>query len=313
MDATTVCAACGVTAAFGTGAAAALLLDGPRRGSGTSWLRRSLRRGISIFLPMARRIVARPACGKLADEAAAGLAERGCATTAPAVTSVFVAGCLSIAALCAVVAKSLVAAVAAIVCLVAIVAVALGHRADARREAVHDAVPVVLSSMSSCFDAGLTLVQTFQQVADDAPEPLASTFAKAAHLLQTGGSTRDALALIKCEAGAAELSFVAAALDVQHRTGGAMGKVVDSAAEAAKDEIDIKRALRVQTAQAKLSARVVTVVPFVMLAVFTLVSPGFLDPFLSGPVGLSLLACAVAMQAGGTVLVHRALAVEGAS
>jgi tight adherence protein B len=313
VDATTVCAVCGVTAAFGTGAAAAQLFGGPRRSAGASSLARSLRRGVPVFLPLARRIVARPACGKLADEAVAELAERGYATTAAAAASVFFAASLAIAAVGAVVTGSAAAAVAALICIFAIAAVVLGHRADVRREAVHDAVPAVLSSMSSCFDAGLTLMQTFLQVADDAPEPLAGTFAKAAHLLQTGGSTRDALALIKREAGAAELSFVAAALDVQHQTGGAMGKVVDSAAEAAKDEIDIKRTLRVQTAQAKLSARVVTVVPFVMLAVFTLVSPGFLDPFLSGPAGFALLVCAVAMQAGGIVLVHRALAVEGAS
>ena len=108
----------------------------------------------------------------------------------------------------------------------------------------------------------------------------------------------------------AELAFVAVALDVQHQASGSMKQVLDAARDTVQSEIELRRALRVQTAQAKLSARVVSVLPFVLIAVFSLVSEGFLDPFFASPMGMALLAIALGMQAAGIVAVRRMLAVE---
>ena len=92
-----------------------------------------------------------------------------------------------------------------------------------------------------------------------------------------------------------------------------MRQVLDAASDTVKGELALRRALRVQTAQAKLSARVVAVMPFILVAAFSLASPDFLSPFFSGPVGYGLLALAITMQVAGIVLVRRALSVDGVS
>lgn len=92
-----------------------------------------------------------------------------------------------------------------------------------------------------------------------------------------------------------------------------MRQVLEAAAETVKGELALRQSLRVQTAQAKLSARVVTVMPFILVAAFSLASPDFLAPFFAGPAGYALLGLALAMQAAGIVLVRRALAVDGLS
>ena len=55
-----------------------------------------------------------------------------------------------------------------------------------------------------------------------------------------------------------------------------IAQVLEAAADTVKGELALRRALRVQTAQAKLSARVVVVMPFVLVAAFSLASPDFL-------------------------------------
>lgn len=107
-----------------------------------------------------------------------------------------------------------------------------------------------------------------------------------------------------------ELSFVAVALDVQHRTGGSIAPVLESATESVEGELKLMRALRVQTAQAKLSASIVTVMPFVLVALFSLMSPDFLSPFFSSFLGLALLALALIMQLTGVLIVRRMLKVD---
>ena len=89
------------------------------------------------------------------------------------------------------------------------------------------------------------------------------------------------------------------------------GAVLEAAGDSVKGELSLRRSLRVQTAQAKLSARVVGVMPFILVAIFALVSPDFLDPFFTNAFGYGLLATAIVMQVAGVLLVHRALSVEG--
>lgn len=181
---------------------------------------------------------------------------------------------------------------------------------ERQEEALREAVPDALHAMGSCFQAGFSLLQTFQQLAGEIKGPLGKRFAACAHLLETGHGSSEALGALRAGGKRSELAFVAVALDVQHQAGGSMRPVLEAARETVEGELALRRALRVQTAQARLSARVVTVMPFALVAVFSLVSKGFLDPFLQSPLGLGLLGLACAMEVAGVLAVRRMLNVE---
>ena len=89
-----------------------------------------------------------------------------------------------------------------------------------------------------------------------------------------------------------------------------MERVLDAARETVEGELELTRSLRVQTAQAKLSARIVSVMPIVLVALFSLVSKDFLGPFFSSFAGMALLCIAIAMQVAGIVSVRHMLKVE---
>lgn len=239
------------------------------------------------------------------------LRRRGFTTTGEALLSIiFFAvpiGMLAIGAI----SSSVLAAFVVALCLVVAAIMAVGSSRDKRAEAARDAVPEALESMSACFGSGFTLLQTMQQVAHDVDGPLSEVFGRSAHILETGGGASEALSELRRGDYASELAFVAVALDVQHESGGAMRQVLDAAADTVKGELALRRSLRVQTAQAKLSARVVAIMPFVLVAAFSLISPDYLLPFFQSAFGYALLGAAVAMQAAGIFLVRRALSVDG--
>ncbi len=272
-----------------------------------------LRNGYAPLVPAAVALMKIARVRKFAQELGALCARRGRPSSPQAVLSVVIAATLCLAAISAAVTGGPVGAVAVPACCVALLAVFVGNERDKRQEAVRDAVPAALESMSACFGSGFTLLQTFRQVADDVPDPLGATFARSAHILEMGGSAESALSVLRDGAHASELAFVAVALDVQHQSGGAMRQVLDAATDTVKGELALRRSLRVQTAQAKLSARVVAIMPFILVAAFSLASPDFLSPFFSGPIGYALLMLAIVMQVAGIFLVRRALAVEGVS
>ena len=270
--------------------------------NGFAWLRRP-----AVFLLAREKVFAGVEGLVLVFEA------RGLVTSAESLTTVLLLGTALLSAASLLAIGSVVAAVAVPSCAIALVSVVAGVQLDKRQEAVREEVPVALESMSACFGSGFTLMQTFRQVASDVRGPLGETFGRACRVLEMGGSAKAALDVLREGAYASELAFVAVALDVQHQSGGAMRQVLDAASDTVKSELTLRRALRVQTAQAKLSARVVVIMPFILVAAFSLASPDFLSPFFSGPAGYGLLALAITMQVAGIALVRRALSVDGVS
>lgn len=181
---------------------------------------------------------------------------------------------------------------------------------DRRVANLRNSIPDTLRSMSSCFGAGYTIFQTFTHLSKENTGLIKSIFSNCTNILKTGGSVQDSLICLKKTTEVPELSFLAVALDVQHQTGGSMKPVIESAKDMVENKLELMRMLQVQTAQAKLSARIVMVLPFALIAVFSIISPGFLNPFFSSVLGFLILCIACLMQAAGIILVKKTLNVE---
>ena len=308
-----------VAAAFGFGwTLASLLFSRLRHLSSTRMLRSGdlgaaawlLRDGVSATRPIARALLRISSLRGLVQEGVWALEERGLGTTSETLLSVVVAAVALSGLVGGLVASSVLAALAVACCVFACLAAWAGKMRDRRREELRDAVPDALHSMGVCFHAGYSLLQTFRQVSRETKGSLSRQFARAAHRLEVGQGSAQALEALREDDSVSELAFVAVALDVQHQTGGSMQRVLDSACETVEGQIELERSLRVQTAQAQLSARVVSLMPFILVAVFSLISEDFLDPFFESAAGLALLGVALAMELAGVLIVRRMLRIE---
>ena len=311
MDASIAWGCVGVAAAFVSGNALVRnVLARSRRVPPGDMVARLARNGVAWTLPAAKRLLRQRRVQTVVLDAVEMAAERNVFASSTGLLSFALAAAAIVALLVGLLAQSLLAGLA----LTALVSVVLVARVrtwrDKRDDAVRDAVPDALHAMGSCFQAGFSLLQTFQHLQRELQGPLSRRFAAAAQLLETGHSAHEALDALRGEDARNELAFVAVALDVQHQAGGSMRPVLEAARETVEGELALKRSLRVQTAQARLSARIVTVMPFALVAVFSLVSKGFLDPFFESALGIGMLCAAVLMQVAGVLAVRRMLSVE---
>ena len=183
-------------------------------------------------------------------------------------------------------------------------------QADKRLERLRLCVPDSIQGMKACFQAGFSLEQTLEYLSGHTCAEMEHVYGRALQTLRLGGTAADALDVLKREVNAPEFAFVIAALDIQHRTGGSLSSVFSSAEEAARGQFELERSLRTQTAQARLSARVVSVMPLAIIGVFSLITEGFLEPFFSSLAGFLLFLFAVAMQGLGVFMVRKTLRVK---
>ncbi|MCI8424177.1 MAG: type II secretion system protein [Adlercreutzia sp.] len=271
------------------------------------WLAWRLTHGVAVLEPLAQSLLRRPLVARYIRWMCQSLEERHVVATASGLLSSVVALGAAVVVAGWLLAGSPMFGIAVAGAAVVAAGGAAKSAAERRESDLRGEVPDALRSLGVCFRAGLTLSQTLRQTAHEMKGPLGALFQSAALVLDTGGTSTEALAVFRQRADVPELAFVAVALDVQHRSGGSVAPVLAAARESVESELELETSLRVQTAQAKLSARIVTLMPFVLVALFSFMSPGFLDPFFASVPGMALLAVALLMQAAGVAAVHRML------
>lgn len=268
------------------------------------------RNGFACLRPLAQMLLKNGRFKAAVSRTTTLLQSRGFVTTEVNLVSLGIAADLFVCVVCTLVTGSVLCGIAVTLGASGLCLGALKNEQDRQRVKLRETVPDALRSMSVCFNSGLSLLQTLQQVSRELPDPLSALFRNAAQNMETGSSASEALRVFRDDRHVPELSFVAVALDVQHQSGGSMGHVLDAARESVEGELELMRSLRIQTAQAKLSARIVTLMPFVLIALFSLISEDFLLPFFSSFEGLLLLGVALAMQIVGVSIVRAMLKIE---
>lgn len=200
----------------------------------------------------------------------------------------------------------------AIGCVTFIGAISFARNRFAKRNiAMREEIPEALRTLAMSFRSGHSLPQVLSDSSRECKGYLAYLFSVASDRIEMGATPEEALAVMRGNDRVPELSFVAVALDIQHQSGGRIALVLESAMDSIEGELKLARSLRVQTAQAKLSASIVTIMPFILIALFSLFSPDFLSPFFSSPLGMAVLAIALIMQLSGVLIVRRMLNVGG--
>lgn len=235
---------------------------------------------------------------------------RGYETDATRASGVAIAASLAMVPLGWFASTSPIFGLMAAICLLVGLGAFARHAREREIEAMREEVPEMLHALGACFHAGYSLLQAFQYLARESHGPLARFFERAKSDLETGRTATETLERMREASALPELAFVAAALEIQHQTGGSLQKVLDCARDSIEGELALRRSLRVQTAQARLSMRVVTIMPFALMAVFSLVSPEFLAPFFSSGLGIAVFCAATGMQVTGVLIVRRMLDVK---
>lgn len=191
------------------------------------------------------------------------------------------------------------------------VARAVRRGKEARRQALlSQQMPEAIRLLCIALDAGSSLPKALAYAAENTEAPLADELKRTVWDLQAGHGFDEAMVHLRERTGNAEFAYLAVAMEIQHRSGGSLSAVLKTIAGSLRDAAELAEKLKTQTAQGRLSARVVAVMPLAVLGVMSLFAPSYLLAFVSCPLGVFLLVLAVLLEACGVVWVRRVLALD---
>lgn len=174
-------------------------------------------------------------------------------------------------------------------------------------------MPDAIRLLCIALDAGSSLVKALEYAAENTEEPLSRELKRTVWDLQAGQGFDEAMGHLRERTKGSEFAYLAVAMEIQHQSGGSLSEVLQTISESLRKSAELAESLKTQTAQGRLSARIVSAMPVLIVLAFSLFTPGYLGAFVSSPLGVVLLFLAASLEIGGILWVRRTLDIDLAS
>lgn len=183
------------------------------------------------------------------------------------------------------------------------------HRARTERQRIEAAMPEAFAALAIALGSGHSLAQGMRFVGAHAQEPVKSEFLRVSCAIDCGVPAASALDDLLERLPAPGLGLVSLALKVSQRTGAPLGGLLSDAADMVGERIELARCLDVKTSQARMSARLVALMPIAMVAGLAVLSADFRTG-LAMPVGAGSVMAALALNGAAWIIIRRMMEVD---
>lgn len=179
-----------------------------------------------------------------------------------------------------------------------------------RLEKFEEQLPDAIDMVTRALRAGHPFAGAMRLVAEDMDEPVAGEFRQTFNDINYGNDIRRAmLGLLGRVPGVTLMAFVTSVL-VQRETGGNLAEILDQIAKVVRGRFRFQRQVRTLTAEGRMSAWVLVLVPFVLFAVLWLSSPDYLVTLLESGTGHRLLIIGGVLEVLGILWIRKVIRIE---
>jgi tight adherence protein B len=166
-------------------------------------------------------------------------------------------------------------------------------------------LPDALDLMRSALQAGHGLVGCFSLIADEFPEPIAGEFREVAEEVRLGLPMREALQNLSERIDNPDTPLLTVGLLVAQDVGGNLAEVLENISYTIRERFKLLRDVRVLTAQGRLSGMVLTVLPFLVGGAMYMLSPEYMAPMLTEPLGHKMIIYVIMSVLIGHLMIRR--------
>lgn len=150
---------------------------------------------------------------------------------------------------------------------------------------------------------GYPLPLALDLVAREMPNPVGSEFKAASDEIAFGQDVRTAIENLYGRVGQEDLLFLIVAINVQYQTGGNLAEILSRLSRLIRQRARLRLKISALSAEGRASALVLSVMPFILFAGISLISPGYFGEVRDHPlVAPALIYAAVSLLVGNIVM-----------
>ncbi|WP_173443091.1 type II secretion system F family protein [Selenomonas ruminantium] len=183
-------------------------------------------------------------------------------------------------------------------------------RAYNRRNAFTEQLGDCLTTIANALRAGYSFPQSVEVVSREMEPPISDEFAQVSREVSMGVPLESALEAMGRRVGSMDLDLVITAVLIQREVGGNLAQILDNIGDTIQERIRMKREIFALTAQGRLSAWVLILLPFLMALFLYIFSPDQLTILIDDPLGRLALMISMLLELIGYVVIQKIVHIE---
>lgn len=180
----------------------------------------------------------------------------------------------------------------------------------ARLKKIEAQLPEAADFLARALRAGHSFSNVLQMVGDELNEPISGEFKMAHEEINYGVPMNEALQNLAARIPLTDLRYLVIAVLVQRESGGNLAEVLVSIARIIRARLKLLGQVRVLSAEGRMSAWVLGLMPVVMIGVMALVNPQYIRLLWTDPSGIKLLWYAAGMVALGVLWMRNVIRIR---
>jgi tight adherence protein B len=171
-------------------------------------------------------------------------------------------------------------------------------------------LPDAIDMLGRAIRAGHPLSSGLKMVADEAKDPVAGEFRRTHEEHRFGLAFEDAMLAMADRVGIVDVRILVTAILIQREVGGNLAEVLDNLASVIRARFNIRRQLRVYTAQGRFSGYVLAVLPIAVGTAIYSLNPSYMKLLFTDPMGKLMVTLAVIFQIIGFLWIRKIVNIE---
>ncbi len=186
----------------------------------------------------------------------------------------------------------------------------LSYKAGQRRKAFMSALPDTLQLMAGSLSAGYSMPQAVDTVVREGRPPISTEFNRALVETRLGVELEDALDGIAERMGSVDFVWVVMAIRIQREVGGNLAEVLTTVAATLRERERLRRQVQVLSAEGRLSAWILGLLPVAFALYLVVVRPSYLEPLVGNVIGWIIIGTGVLLLLVGGLWLRKVVKVE---
>ncbi len=184
------------------------------------------------------------------------------------------------------------------------------RRRDKRLRKFEEQLPEALDLMGRALRAGHAFPSALKMVGDEMAEPISQEFKIAFDEVNFGIALPAALTNLAVRVPSMDLRYFVIAVLIHRETGGNLSEILSNISQIIRDRLMLLGKIRVLSAEGRLSAWILGLLPFCTAFVINLINPKFMAVLWIDPVGQKLLAFAGLMVIFGLLWMRKIIRIH---
>jgi tight adherence protein B len=189
-------------------------------------------------------------------------------------------------------------------------ALALSRAKTRRQDRFMLQLPDTLQLLAGSLKAGYGVLQAIDTIVREVDDPTSSEFQRALTEARLGLPLEVSLGDMAERIDRDDFRWVVVAMNIQRQVGGNLAELLQTVAATLRGREQVRRQIKTLSAEGRLSGFILTVLPFVLVGAVLFLSPGYLVPLFTTPIGLVLIGLAGGLMLLGVFWMRRMINID---